>query len=168
MGGVKFDRGWKSQKTIVTVQFTTLTLSRVRSFVKIEALFVLHPKLWPNRWQMPTLAGVNIDRRQELQKPIVTIEFTTLDLCRVQNFIKIEAFVVLRSKLCPERWQVPTLAVKNYRKLLSSMNSATSNCLLCKILWKMVNLIPHSPSSVSHSRFPVSLFKDSHEHLTTF
>ena len=158
MGGVKFDRGWKSQKTIVTVQFTTLTLSRVRSFVKIEALFVLHPKLWPNRWQMPTLAGVNI----------VTIEFTTLDLCRVQNFIKIEAFVVLRSKLCPERWQVPTLAVKNYRKLLSSMNSATSNCLLCKILWKMVNLIPHSPSSVSHSRLPVSLFKDSHEHLTTF
>ena len=102
-------------------------------------------KTWPNRWQLPTLTGVNIDRHQKLQKAIVTIEFTALDLCRVQNFIKIEAFTAFHPKLWPERWHMPTLAgVKNHKKLLSSMNSAPSNCSLCKISWKMVNLIPRS------------------------
>ena len=134
------------KKTIVPIEFTTLTLCWVWNFIKIQAFAVLRPKLWPNRWQVPTLTGVNIDRYQKLQKTIVTIEFTALDLCRVRNFIKIEAFAVLRPKLWPKRWQVPTLTgVKNHRKLLSSMNSAPSNCSLCKILWKMVNLIPHSP-----------------------
>ena len=64
---------------------------------------------------MPTLTGVNIDRHQRLQKTIVAIEFTVLDLCRVQNFIKIEAFAVPRPELWPEWWQVPTLAgTENY------------------------------------------------------
>ena len=44
---------------------------------------------------MPTITGVNIDSRQKLQKNIVTIEFTTLTLCRERSFIKIEAFAVL-------------------------------------------------------------------------
>ena len=48
-----------------------------------------------------------------------------------------------------DRW-----GVKNHRKLLSSMNSAPSNCSLCKILWKMVNLIPRSPFPIFHSPFP--------------
>ena len=80
------------------------------------------------------MTGANIDRSQKLQKPIVTIEFTALGLCRVENFMKIEAFAVPCPKLWSKRWQVPTLkGVKNHRKLLSSMNSAPSNCPLCKI-----------------------------------
>ena len=101
-------------------------------------------------WRVSILTGI-----KNYQKTIVTIEFTAFDSCRVRNFIKIEAFAVLLPKLCPERWQVPTLAgVKNHRKLLSSMNSAPSNCWLCKISWKMDNLFPRFP-------FPVPLFKDS-------
>ena len=49
------------------------------------------------------MTGTYIDRRQKLQKTIVTIEFTALDLCRVQNFIKIEAFTAFHPKLWPER-----------------------------------------------------------------
>ena len=52
---------------------------------------------------MPTLTGAKSGKRQKLQKAMVTIEFTALDLCRVQNFIKIEAFAVLHPKLRPER-----------------------------------------------------------------
>ena len=107
-------------------------------------------KTWPNRWQLPTLTGVNIDRRQKLQKAIVTIEFTTLDLCRVQNFIKIEAFTAFHPKLWPERWHMATLAgVKNHKKLLSSMNSAPSNCSLSKISWKRLTSFP-VPCSLFH------------------
>ena len=81
--GAKFDRLGELQKTIVTIEFTTLTLCRVRNFIKIEAFSVLRPKLWPDRWQVPTLTGVNIDRRHKLQKAIATIELTALDLWRV-------------------------------------------------------------------------------------
>ena len=47
-------------------------------------------------WKM---TGANIDsceiwQASKITKTIVTIEFTTLDLCRVRNFIKIEAFVI--------------------------------------------------------------------------
>ena len=57
--------------------------------------------------------------RQKLQKIIVTIELSAIDLCIIQNFIKIEAFIVLRPKLWPKRWQVPALTgVTNHRKLL--------------------------------------------------
>ena len=98
MTGVK-----NHKKTIVTIEFTTLNLCRVQSFIKIGAFAVLRPKLWPNRWQVPTITGANIDSRQKLQKNIVTIEFTTLTLCRERSFIKIEAFAVLRPKLSPER-----------------------------------------------------------------
>ena len=45
------------------------------------------------------MTGVKPDRRRESQKTIVTTEFTTLTLCQVQNFIRIEAFAVLRPKL---------------------------------------------------------------------
>ena len=103
-------------------------------------------------WQM---TGANIDRCYKLQKTIATNELTALDLWRVQNFIKIEAFVVLRPKLWREKWQVPILAgIKNHRKLLSSMNSAPSNCLVCKVSWKIVNLIRRSPFPIYRSRFP--------------
>ena len=97
------------------------------------------PKTWSNRWQVPTLTGVK--NYKKLFSPL-----TSLDLCRVQNFKKIEAFTAFHPKLWPERWHVPTLAgVKNYKKLLSSINSTPSNCSLCKISWKMVNFIPCSP-----------------------
>ena len=103
-------------------------------------------------WQM---TGANIDRCYKLQKTIATNELTALDLWRVQNFIKIEAFLVLRPKLWREKWQVPILAgIKNHRKLLSSMNSAPSNCLVCKVSWKIVNLIRRSPFPIYRSRFP--------------
>ena len=54
----------------------------------------------PKRWQVPILTGVNFEKRRESQKAIVTIEFTTLILYIVLNFIKIEAFAVL----CPKPW----------------------------------------------------------------
>ena len=103
---------------------------------------------------MPKLTGVKFDRwASKTTNTIVTIELSAFDLCRIQSFIKIEAFAVLCPKLWPKWWQVPTLTgVKNHRKLLSSMNLAPSNCSLCKISWKMVNPIPCSP-------FP--FFKDS-------
>ena len=126
-------------KTIVTIESTILTLCSVQNFIKIEAFAIIRPKLsklWPNRWQVSTLTGLNINRHQKFQKTIVTIEFTALDLCRVQNFIKFEAFTTRRPKLWPERWQVLTLAgVKYHRKLLPWMNSAPYNCSLCKISW---------------------------------
>ena len=53
LAGVKFDRRRESQKTIFTIEFTTLTLFRVRNCIKIEAFAFLRPKLWPNRWQVP-------------------------------------------------------------------------------------------------------------------
>ena len=49
------------------------------------------------------------DGRQKLQKTIVTIELSVFDLCRVQSFIKIEAFAVLHPNLWPKIWQVPIL-----------------------------------------------------------
>ena len=64
-------QGWESQKTIVTIEFTTLILCRVQNFIKIEAFVALRPKLpklWPNRWQVHRLTSVNIDRRQKLEK----------------------------------------------------------------------------------------------------
>ena len=119
---VKSDRRWESRKTIVTIEFTTLILCRVQNFTKIEAFAVLRPKLpklWPNRWKVHTLTSTNIDRRQKLQKTIVTIEFTALDLCRVQNFFKIDTFATRCPKLWPQRWQCQHWQVsritKNYR-----------------------------------------------------
>ena len=151
MTGVKFGRRRESQKTIVTIEFTTLTLRRVRSFIKIEAFVVLRAKLWPNRWQLPTLTGVNIDRHQKLQKllsplnspPSICSEYVT------SSKLKHLPFFVQNFGLEDDRW-----GVKNHRKLLSSVNSAPSNCSLCKILWKMVNLIPRFPFPISHSPFP--------------
>ena len=45
---------------------------------------------------MPILGSVKFGSRQESQKTIAIIEFATLDLFTVQNFIKIEALVILR------------------------------------------------------------------------
>ena len=148
MTGASIDRLGELQKTIVTIEFTTLTLCRVRNFIKIEAFSVLRPKLWPDRWQVPTLTGVI--NYKKLLPPLNSPP----SICE-EYFIKIEAFVVLRTKLWPERWQVLTLAgVKNHRKLLSSMNSVPSNCSVCKVSWKMVNLILRSPFPIPRSRFP--------------
>ena len=70
---------------------------------------------------MAKLTGVKnlTGGRQKLQKTIVTIELSAFDLCRIQSFIKIEAFAVLRPKLWPKRSQLPTLTcAKNHRKLV--------------------------------------------------
>ena len=72
LAGVKFDRSRESQKTIDTIEFTTLNLCGVRNFVKIEVFAVLHPKLWPNRWQVPTLTGVTTDGCQYWQASKIT------------------------------------------------------------------------------------------------
>ena len=99
-------------------------------------------------WQVSTLTGVI--NYKKLLPPLNSPP----SICE-EYFIKIEAFVVLRTKLWPERWQVLTLAgVKNHRKLLSSMNSVPSNCSVCKVSWKMVNLILRSPFPIPRSRFP--------------
>ena len=129
---------------------------------------------------VPILTGVKFDRRRELQKTIVTIEFTTLTLCRVRNFIEIEAFSVLRPKLWPKRWPVPTLTgIKNYKKLLSPLNSNIERCKHWKVSiitenycdqWIQHLQIVHyvkfhgkwlTSFPVPRSPFPVSLFKDS-------
>ena len=39
------------------------------------------------------------------KKTIVSIEFTTLDLCKERNFFKTDAFATLRPKLWHQRWQ---------------------------------------------------------------
>ena len=115
-------------KAIVTIEFSTLqnyglkddryqywqvsNLTAVENHKKLLLLLNSPPslcveyeisKLWPKRGQVPTLTGAKSGKRQKLQKAMVTIEFTALDLCRVQNFIKIEAFAVLHPKLRPER-----------------------------------------------------------------
>ena len=93
---------------------------------------------------------------QKLQKTIVTIEFTGLDLCRVRNFIKIEAFVVLRPKLWPERWQVPTLAgvriTENYcHQWIQHLQIVHYAKFRGK--WLTLFLVPHFPFPVSLSPF---------------
>ena len=98
------------------------------------------------------MTGANINKCQYWQASKITQNYCHYWIHRLQ-FVhstkissKIEAFAVLCPKLWPERWQVPTLTgVKNHRKLLPSMNSAPSNCSLCKISWKMVSLTPRSP-----------------------
>ena len=42
---------------------------------------------------------------------------------------------------------------ESQKTILSSMNSSSSNCSLCKISWKMVNLISCSPFPVPRSSF---------------
>ena len=65
-------------------------------------------------WQVSILTDV-----KNYKKTIVTIEFTALDLCRVRNFFKIDAFATLRPKLWPQKWQCQHWQVsritKNYR-----------------------------------------------------
>ena len=85
-------------------------LSKVKLLqLLLKAFVVLRPNLWPKTWQVPILTEVKIDKHQESQKIIATIEFTSLNLCRVRNFIKIEAFAVLRPKVRAKRGQLPTL-----------------------------------------------------------
>ena len=79
--------------------------------------------------------------RQQVLQLMMTIEFATLTLCRVRNFIKIETFAVPRPKLWPNRWQVPKLTgIKNYKKLLSSLNSPPSICAENKTSLKLKHL----------------------------
>ena len=86
------------------------------------------------------MTGANIDRCRGSQKT-VTIEFTTLTLCRVRNFIRIEAFAAFRAKLWRKGWQVPTLTrVKNYKKLLPLLNSPPSICAEYEIASKLMHL----------------------------
>ena len=106
---------------------------------------------------MPILRSVKFDSCQESQKTIVTIEFVTLDLFRVQNFIKIEAFAVLRPKLWPKRWQVPTLTgVKNTENCCHQWIQHLQIIHYAKFCGKWLTSFP-----VPRSPFPVPLFKDS-------
>ena len=93
------------------------------------------------------MTGVKFDRRWESQKTIVTIEFTAFTLCRVRDFIKIKAFVILRPELWRDRydrcqqWQVSILtSIKNYKKLLSRLNSPSSICAEYEISSKLKHL----------------------------
>ena len=118
MTGANIDRSQKLQKPIVTIEFTALDLCRVQNFIKIEAFAVLRPKLWPKRWQVPTLTGVNIDRRQKLQKTIATIEFTPLDYAEYEISSKLKhlPFFVQNYDLKDDRcqhWQVSRIT-ENY------------------------------------------------------
>ena len=56
----------------------------------------------------------------KLQKAIVTIELSAFNLCRIQSFIKIEAFAVLHLNLC-------------HKKLLPPPKLATLICAEYKI-----------------------------------
>ena len=147
--GVKFDRHWESQKTIVTIEFTTLTLCWVQNFIKIEAFAILCsklPKLWPNRWQVHILTCVNIDRLQKLQKNYCLHWVHHPRFVQRTKFLQNWCICHSSSKAMTSKMTVPTLAsVKNHKQLFSSVNSAPSHCLLCKILWKMVNFISCSP-----------------------
>ena len=95
---------------------------------------------------MPTLKGINIDRRKKLQKNFVTIEFRVFDLCRVSNFIKTEALATfvqnygLKDDRCLY-WHVSNLTgIKNHKKLLPLVNSPPSICVEYKISWKLKHL----------------------------
>ena len=107
---------------------------------------------------------------QKLQQTFVTIELSVYDLCRIESFIKIEAFAVLRPKLWPKRWQVPTLrSVKNHRRLLSSMNLAPSNFKIYakfRDKWLSLFLAPCFPFPIPHS--PFSFLKIAHKRNLTW
>ena len=115
--GINIDMRQKLQNDFVTIEFRASDLYRVSNFIKTEALatFVQNYGLKDARCQYWQVSN-KFDQGQESQITIVTIEFTTLYLCRVRNFIKVKAFVVLHPKQWPKRWQVPTLTgVKNHR-----------------------------------------------------
>ena len=84
--------------------------------------------------------------RQESQKTIATIAFTTLGLCKVQNFIKIRRFAVLGSKLWPKRSQVPISTGINVDRhqesqtIMSPLNSGPSICVEFQISSKLETL----------------------------
>ena len=144
----KSDTRWESQKTIVTIEFITLTLCWVQNLIKIEAFAVLGPKLpklWLNWWQVHTLTSVNIDTRQKLQKNYCHHWIHQPQFVQRTKFLQNWRICHSSSKVMASKMTVPTLAsVKNHKQLLSPVNSAPSNCLLCKILWKMANLISRS------------------------
>ena len=101
---------------------------------------------------MPTVTGINIDRRQKLQKKFATIEFRAFDLCRVSNYIKTEALATfvqnydLKDDRC-QYWQVSNLiSIKNHKKLLSLLNSPPSICVEYEISSKL----KHLPFSVQN------------------
>ena len=74
------DRCQESQKTIVTIDFTTLGLCKAQNFIKIGRFTVSGPKLWSQRWQVSISTSANIDRRQESKK-FVNIEYRAFDFC---------------------------------------------------------------------------------------
>ena len=115
--GIKFDRRRESQKTIVTIEFTTPALSGVRNFIKIEAFSVFHPKLWPNRWQVPTITGANMDRHQKVTKNDYHYWIYRPRPVQSTKFHQNWSICLLHPKLWSESWQVQTLAgVKSHRK----------------------------------------------------
>ena len=109
-------------------------------------------------WNM---TGANIDKCQNWQAPRITINYCHYSVYHFRfvqstKFHQTEAFAVLlpnyglKDDRC-QHWQVS----RTTENLLSSMNSTLSNYWLCKILWKMVNVIPRSPFPTSCSSFPI-------------
>ena len=153
MTGVKFDRCGESQKTIVTIEFTALTLCWVRNFIKIEAFAVLRPKLWPDRWQVPTLTGV-INYKKLL--PPMNSPPSICEEYKISSKLKHLLFFVQNYGLKDDsanigRYQESqkTIAMNEFSTFkLFSMQSFVENCS------------PHSPFPVPHLPFPVSFFKD--------
>ena len=121
--GINIDRQQKLQKYLSPLYSGSL-IYVVSNFIKTEALatFVQNYGLKDDRyqyWQLSNLTGI-----KNRKKTIATIEFTTLNFCKVRNVIKIEAFAVLGPKLWPKNWQVSILTGgKNYKKILSPLNS---------------------------------------------
>ena len=99
---LNIDRRQEPQKNIVTIEFTTLGLSKYQISSKLEnlAFLVQNCDLKDDRCQyqqVSILAGV------KYRKNFVTIEFRVFDFdlsLRVSNFIKIEALATLALNYC--------------------------------------------------------------------
>ena len=112
------------------------------------------PKLWPNRWQVHRLTSVNIDRRQKLEKKYCHHWIHCPRFVQSTKFLQNWRISHSSSKAMASKMTVSTLAsVKNHKKVLSLVNSAPSNCSLCKISSKMSNLISCSLLPIPHSPF---------------
>ena len=156
----KSERCRESQKTIVTIEFTTLILCRVQNFIKIEAFAVLRPKLpklLPNRWQVHTLTSVNIDRRQKLPKNYchhwIHRPWFVQSMKILQNWRICHSL----SKAMASKMTVPTLAsVKNHKNYRHWWIQHLQIVQYAKFRGKWLTSFP-----IPCSPFPVPLFKDS-------
>ena len=115
---------------------------------------------------MAKLTGVKFDRRASKTTKNYCVHWTSVfDLCRIQSFIKIEAFAVLRPKLWPKRWQVSRTAENYCYQWIQHLQIVQYAKFRGKWLTSFpVPLFKDSRQGyfpIPCSPFPVSLFKDS-------